>query len=87
MKDFLKQLGINVTGTMDGDEYVCDLKNFDEFGEIYSKLDASDALDECDAESILNVDNGIVKYEGDSYNITLKSDFDGDVYTLTVSNA
>lgn len=85
MKELLKELGIESVGHYGKDGiYTVDLKDSDEFGVIYSKLDLSDDFNEFEDSSQVTLHNSSIIFESDTYQIILLSDFDQDSYKLTI---
>lgn len=85
MEDFLKSIGIVETGTMSDDGcYVIDIDDSNEYGKIYSTLDQCDEIDEDEDSSFVTGEQCSVQYINDDFTITLISDFDEDIYRLTV---
>lgn len=85
MEDFLKQIGIVPTGTMSDDGcYVMDIEDSNEYGKIYSVLDQCDEVYEDEDSSFVTSEQGSIQYINDKYTLTLISQFDTDIYRLTV---
>ena len=84
----LKELNIDKGGTYGDDgAFVVDIKNSDEFGKIYSKLDNTDLLEYQDENSLLTSDNANLNYifgEGE-FLVSLIGDFENDSYQLTIT--
>lgn len=85
MQEFLKELGINLElyRTDDGD-YSADIKDSNEYGKIFSKLDKSDLVEEEQECSTVTFDNSNIQYVNDDYTITIIADFENDVYKLHI---
>jgi hypothetical protein len=90
-QEYIKELGINKQANKgDGNSYVVDILNSDEYGRIYSILDK--AIDNEELEML--EDNQVVTEQGSSllyestsepYLLNLLADFDGDVYQLIIN--
>lgn len=84
-KEFLKSLGINVTGSYDSKgSYVVDIDSVDEWGKIYSTLEKSD-LEPLESSNLLTMANGSLQYRSDEFLVTLLANFNTDSYTMTVT--
>jgi hypothetical protein len=85
MKELLSKLGLSETGDYGKDNvYTVDLKDSDEYGKVYSKLDKSEEFYEIEDSSLLTIHNSSIVYENDKYEVILISDFDQDTYKLTI---
>lgn len=85
MEELLKSIGISATGesTKDG-AYVVDIKDFDEYGVYFSKLDKSD-LEEVSDTSQITTHTTNVTFANDEYQITLLADLVADSYKLVIT--
>lgn len=82
-KEFLKSIGITGSGNYDSNRnYVIELNNSNDIGRMYSKLDASDDVDEDNSRSKISYTNSQIVFVNDDFDITLISDFDSDDYRL-----
>lgn len=85
MEKFLKQLGIDLTLYKNDDgDYSADIKDSNEYGRIFSKLDKSDLIDEDQECSTVTFENSNIQYVNDDYTITLIADFENDTYSLHI---
>lgn len=85
MEDFLKQIGIVPTGTISEDGcYIMDIEDSNEYGKIYSALDKCKEVAEDEDSSFITSEQSSVQYVNDEYTITLISNFDANIYKLTV---
>lgn len=85
MEQLLQEIGINETPRLGSDGvYVIDIKNSNDYGIYYSKLDRSDLLDEDDESSNVTIDGSTIVYISDDYTLTLIADFSSDQYKLTI---
>lgn len=87
IKDLLKLLNINHTGTFSKDgSYVIDLgDNVEDFSEIFSTLEHLEEAEYMDETSLVTVDNTNVSYIVDDYMISLIGDFDANLYKLVIN--
>ena len=85
MEDFLNELGIqgDFYDSKDGSK-IMDIKDSNEYGKIYSKLDKTDLVYELEDSSQITLDNSSIQYQSDNYVITLIADFSQDIYKLTI---
>lgn len=84
MENFLKELQINLTGTIIEDKYVVNIDTYDEFSALYNKLEQSEKITKDSDESHFNMDDAHVVYYSDKYEIILNGDLSEDVYQLSV---
>lgn len=85
MEKFLKQLGIDLALYKNDDgDYSADIKDSNEYGRIFSKLDKSDLIDEDQECSTVTFENSNIQYVNDDYTITLIADFENDTYSLHI---
>ena len=85
--ELLNKIGINREGTYsNNDSYIVDLKDSNDFGRIYSKLENSNDLDLQEDTLLLTIHNSSIeyRYEG-TFQLVLKADWDNDAYELVVS--
>ena len=83
MEELLQSLGINEEpNESNNGVYVIDIKDSDEYGVYYSKLDRSPLLDE--ESSNVTLDGSTIVYMSDDYILTLVADFASDQYKLTI---
>lgn len=87
IKDYLKSIGINQSGTEKEDTYVIDLQNSDEYGRVYSRLENADDLDILQDNQVITEQGSSLMYESETqpYLLNLIADFDGDVYQLIIN--
>lgn len=85
MEELLQQLGIKETPNESNNGiYVIDIKDSNEYGVYYSKLDRSPLLDEDEESSNVTIDGSTIVYISDDYTLTLIADFASDQYKLTI---
>ena len=85
MEELLQQIGIKETPNESNDgTYVIDIKDSNEYGVYYSKLDRSPLLDEDEESSNVTIDGSTIVYISDDYTLTLIADFASDQYKLTI---
>ena len=85
--ELLSKIGINRDGTYSNNgSYIVDLKDSNDFGRIYSKLENSDDLDLQEDTLLLTIHNSNIEYRyEDEFQLVLKADWDNDSYELVVS--
>lgn len=85
MEQLLQEIGIHEKPQLGSDgTYVIDIKDSNEYGVYYSKLDRSDLLDEDEESSNVTIDGSTIVYISDDYTLTLIADFASDQYKLTI---
>ena len=82
-EEFAKQLGIDKKGSYVDDVYVITLENSNDYSRVYTILDKSELCD-LDVEEInLDVQNSLLVYLADDFDIILKANFDTDDYSVS----
>ncbi len=82
----LEKLGIDEEGQEGKDgSYVVTIKNSDEWGKIFSKLDNSD-LEEMEENSLLTDNNSSLMFRSDNYQYNLSADFSANEYKLVITD-
>lgn len=85
MEQLLKEIGISEIPQQSNDgTYIIDIRDSNDYGKYYSKLDRSDLLDEDEESSNVTVDGSTIVYISDDYTLTLIADFASDQYKLTI---
>ena len=85
MEELLQQLGIKETPNESNNGiYVIDIKDSNEYGVYYSRLDRSPLLDEDEESSNVTIEGSTIVYISDDYTLTLIADFASDQYKLTI---
>lgn len=87
-EEFLQSININIKGNKSDDgAYVVDLKDSNEYGRIFTRLEKSEELDLLDDNQVITEQGSSLIYESRSYNyiINLIADFDSDQYQLIVN--
>jgi hypothetical protein len=85
MKEFAKQLGIDVEGTMEGSKYIIELSDSNEYSRVYTLLDDSDLVD-VDEDATLLTDNvGELLFIGDDFDVKLVGNFNSDIYRVVIT--
>ena len=82
--DELERIGITEEPEQDGDAFVINLKNQDNWGKYFSILESSELKE--DEVNELDLFHSEFTFYSKWYNYTLTSDFDNDVYKLTITN-
>lgn len=81
-QEFAKQLGITQEGNYVDDVYVISLKDSNEYSKVYTILDKSELCD-LDVEEIsLDVQNSLLVYLADEFDIKLQANFDTNTYSV-----
>lgn len=86
-KDFLSEIGIKEEGRLtDDDEYIIEFDDPDKQSKIFSLLEKSDKVGLDEERQEVDFDSYKFKnlYKSSKYEIQLDSDFDDDIYTLTI---
>jgi hypothetical protein len=85
MKEFVVKLGINLEGRMDGEKYIVELSDSDEYSRMYTLLDSSDLVEIEEDATLLTDKVGELLFTDDMFNIKLVGNFDSDIYRLVVT--
>lgn len=85
MKDFLNSLGITLPGHFEGDNYIIELSDAEEYDKIFSKLDRREDVEEDEDSSIISMDSSSVSFSNEKFQLLLKANFESDEYQLVVS--
>ena len=84
MNELLKKLNIeNIFETEDG--YGYETESYDEFTDIYNKLESYTKLVKNSPQSYLNEASSHIEFDGDGYFVYLDADFNIDEYLLTIT--
>lgn len=85
MEEFLKRLGITDEGLLSDDgTYVIEIPDSNKYAKYYSILERTDIVEEDESSSQLTSSASSIQYSNELYTITLMSDFDEDIYRLTI---
>ena len=85
---YLKQNNINKTYTISEDNnYIITLDNSDDFGKMFSHLEKIEDLEQLEDNQVVTEQGTSILYKSNSENylFNLIADFDGNVYSLIVS--
>lgn len=85
--EFAKQLGITQPGDYVDGVYVVNLKDSNEYSRIYTILDKSNLCDLDVQEISLDVQNSLLVYLSDEFDIKLQANFDNNVYSVSFEEA
>ena len=87
MDNILKELGLQYEGQKGkNNSLVVDLGSDSEFGKVYSLLETNDDVEQLEDNTLLTVHNASLIYiYKNVYQITLKSNFDTEEYSLVVN--
>ena len=85
MNELLKQIGIEAEPVKgENGSYNIDIKDSNEYGRYFSKLDKSDLVEEEQDASSVNFENSSIQFTNDKYTLTLLADFENDTYSLNI---
>jgi hypothetical protein len=85
MKECASKLGIDVEGTLEGEKYVIELANSNEYSRVYTLLDKSELVN-IDEDSTLVTENvGELLFLGDEFDIKLVGNFAQDIYRIVIT--
>lgn len=85
MEEFLNQLGIGGRFVKKSDgSVIMDLKDSNDYGKAYSKLNKSELVDEDPDASTITYESSNISFSNDKYIITLVGDFEADIYKVVV---
>ena len=82
-QEFAKQLGITKEGNYVDGIYVITLDNSNEYSKVYTILDKSNLCDLDVEEITLDVQNSLMVYLADNFDIKLKANFDTNTYSVS----
>ena len=81
----LDELGFDVEGGLQGDKYVIELENSNEFSRMYTLLDNSDAV-VCNEFATLITDKvSEMVFDGEGYSVKLVGNFTTDLYKVIIT--
>ena len=82
-EEFARELGITQPGSYVDGVYVIPLNNSNEYSRIYTILDKSDKCDLDGEEINLDVQQSLMVYLADEFDIKLQANFDTDDYSVS----
>lgn len=85
MDEMLYEIGIDdlVGQVGKNDSYVIDLSSDSEWGRVYSLLEKCENVYQLEENNLLTTHNASLQYVWkDDYQITLKADFDNELYSI-----
>jgi hypothetical protein len=85
LKEFVKKLNINLEGRMEGEKYIIDIANSDEYSRMYTLLDNSDLVDVDEDATLLTDKVGELLFIGDNYDVKLVGNFAQDLYRIVIT--
>jgi hypothetical protein len=85
LKEFVKKLNINLDGRMEGEKYIIDIANSDEYSRMYTLLDNSDLVDIDEDSTLLTDKVGELLFIGDDYDVKLVGNFAQDLYRIVIT--
>ena len=85
LKEFAKKLNINLDGRMEGEKYIIDIANSDEYSRMYTLLDNSDLVDIDEDSTLLTDKVGELLFIGDDYDVKLVGNFAQDLYRIVIT--
>ena len=86
VEDFLKEVGIDLEGQLtDDDVYIINIDDSNVYSQVFSKIDNSTLIHEIEDDSVFDIDNNVLYFEAENYDIELDADLENDEYQLRVS--
>lgn len=87
IKEYLESLKITLDPVESEDGYVVTIKDSEEYGNIFSRLEDSEDLDLLEDNQVITEQGSSLIYESLSEDLllTLIADFEGDVYELIIN--
>ena len=83
MEDFLRNLGITISGTYtDEGAYSIDIRDDREYSRIFNLLEKSSKVEQLEDTSTVNYENANVMFGSDNYILNLIADWDNNIYKL-----
>lgn len=84
MDKFAKDLGITSDGVLEGDRYVIELLDSNEYSKVYSLLDKSDKVDLDGDLTLVSEKMSELTFLSDDYDVKLIANFMDDVYKVII---
>lgn len=81
--ELIKLLNVDLQIDMD-DNYNLEFEDYDEFTEIYNKLEKTNIITKNSPQSYLNENKCHVEFDGDDFYVYLDGDFNVDNYKLKI---
>lgn len=85
IEDFLNEFNIEADGEVDGEYYVKQLVDYDEFNEVYNSFENSLKLQRDSGDSYMNDEHAHITYYTDGLLVELVAIFDYDDYTINIA--
>lgn len=85
MKEFAQKLGISLEGKVEGDKYIIELANSNEYSKMYTLLDNSDLVDIEEESTLLTDSVSELLFLGDEFDVKLVGNFSNDLYRVVIT--
>jgi uncharacterized HAD superfamily protein len=82
--EFVKSLGIDIPGTLDGSKYIIELSNSNEYSKMYTLLDKSPEVDLEEELTLVTDKVGELIFYGDEFEVKLVGNFASDIYRIII---
>jgi hypothetical protein len=85
MKEFVDKLGIGIEGTTEGDKYIIELSDSNEYSRMYTLLDSSDLVEIEEDATLLTDKVGELIFTGEFFDVKLVGNFSSDIYRIVIT--
>ena len=88
IEKYLSNLGITEKGTWGDDAYVIDIRDSNEYGKMFTKLERlvdDQKITEMQDNTLINVDSASIQYRSEEYQFNLLADFNENIYSLVIA--
>lgn len=84
IEDFKDSLGIGFPGDFEGEDYVINLDNSNDYQIVFNLLDDNDSIELDEDNVIYDFDTNSATFYTNTYELDLVAKFEDEVYTLTI---
>jgi hypothetical protein len=85
MKEFAEKLGISVDGVLEGDKYIIELVNSNDYSRVYTLLDNSELVDIDEDATLITDKVSELLFLGDEFDVKLVGNFVQDLYRIVIT--
>jgi hypothetical protein len=85
MKEFAEKLGISVDGVLEGDKYIIELANSNDYSRVYTLLDNSELVDIDEDATLITDKVSELLFLGDEFDVKLVGNFVQDLYRIVIT--
>jgi len=87
IKEFAKKLGFDIEGVMEGDKYIIELSNSNDYSRVYTLLDNSEFVDIDEDATLVTNKVGELLFLSDDFDVKLVANFAQDIYRVVITEA